>query len=184
LFEQESASPLQQQQQIVTHHCRSVPLLKFITRFSLWQRKMKEFVRRPEYVLKLLQTPGRFLHVVIDGEAYGWGALLSCKKKQGTGTGGSAGRLAEQTATPQYTLEVLPFCVDRRFNSVERKERDEDIEDRNLLWQGSSRQCRPVHVGVDEEKIFSMRVFTIGLKSIDRISAMRIFIPKTHPSEM
>lgn len=148
------------------------------------QRKMKEFVRRPEYVLKFLQKPGRFLYVVIDGEAYGWGVLLSCKKKQGTGTGGSAGRLAEQTAAPQYSLEVLLFCVDRHFDSVEGKERDEDIENRNLLWQGSSRQCRPVQVGVDEEKIVSMRVFAIGLESIDRISAVRIFIPSNHPSEM
>jgi ATP-dependent RNA helicase DOB1 len=149
------------------------------------QRKMKEFVRRPEYVLKFLQTPGRFIHVVIDGECYGWGALLSCKKKQGTGTGGSAGRLAEQTSAPQYTLEVLLFCVDRHFDSVEGKERNEDIEERSVLWQGNSRMCRPVQVGVDEEKnVVSMRVFTIGLESIDRISAVRIFIPKNHPSEV
>jgi ATP-dependent RNA helicase DOB1 len=148
------------------------------------QRKMKECVRRPEYVLKFLQTPGRFIHVVIDGECYGWGALLSCKKKQGTGTGGSAGRLAEQTDAPPYTLEVLLFCVDRHFDSVEGKERDEDIEERNGLWQGTSRLCRPVQVSVDEETIVSMRVFTIGLESIDRISAVRIFIPKNHPSEM
>jgi ATP-dependent RNA helicase DOB1 len=149
------------------------------------QRKMKEFVRRPEYVIKFLQAPGRFIHVVIDGECYGWGALLSLKKKQGTGTSGSAGRLAEQTGAPQYTVEVFLFCVDRHFDSVEGKERNEDIEERSVLWQGSSRMCRPVQAGVDEEMmVVSMRVFTIGLESIDQISAVRIFMPKNPPSEM
>ena len=146
------------------------------------RRKMKEIVRRPEYILKFLQTPGRFIDVVIDGESYGWGVLLSCKKKQGTASGGSSGRQAEQTETPTYTVEVFLFCVDRHFDVVEGKERDEDIENRNLLWQGSNRHCRPVRDG-DDEKIISMRVFTVGLESIDRISAVRIFTPKTHPSE-
>lgn len=148
----------------------------------LTRRKMKEIVRRPEYILKFLQTPGRFIDVVIDGESYGWGALLSCKKKQGTGAGGSAGRLAEQTEAPAYNVEVFLFCVDRHFDTVEGKEREEDIENRNLLWQGSTKHCRPVKAG-DDAKIISMRVFTIGLESIDRISAVRIFTPKTHPSE-
>lgn len=146
------------------------------------RRKMKEIVRRPEYILKFLQTPGRFIDIVVDGEHYGWGVLLSCKKKQGTGAGGSAGHLAEQTQAPAYDVEVFLFCVDRHFDTVEGKERDEDIENRNLLWQGSIKHCRPVKPN-DDEKLVSMRVFTIGLESIDRISAVRIFTPKTHPSE-
>ena len=147
------------------------------------RRKMKEIVRRPEYILKFLQTPGRFIDVVIDGESYGWGVLLSCKKKQGTGAGGAAGRLAEQTEAPAYAVEVFLFCVDRHFDTVEGKEREEDVENRNLLWQGTSKHCRPVRPG-DDEKIVSMRVFTIGLESIDRISAVRIFMPMTHPSRV
>lgn len=74
------------------------------------------------------------------------------------------------------------FCVNRHFDTVDGKERDEDIENRNLLWQGSIKHCRPVNPN-DDEKLVSMRVFTIGLGSIDRISAVRIFTPKTHPSE-
>jgi arginase family enzyme len=78
---------------------------------------------------------------------------------------------------PAYTLEVLLFCVDRHFDTVNEKDEEEDADDASLLWRGAIRNCRPVHKD-DIEKIVSMRVFTVGLEDIERISAVRIFTPQ------
>jgi ATP-dependent RNA helicase DOB1 len=145
----------------------------------LTRRKISKIVRKPEYVLKFLQAPGRFLDVTIDGNEYGWGVLASCKKKNGSGSGGDAGRLASLTNPAEYTLEILLNCVDRHFDSKESKGKgaEEDAENSSLLWRGATQTCRPA-TNNDEKKIVSMRVFTIGLTSIDRLSAVRIFIPQ------
>jgi len=141
------------------------------------RRKIAKTVRKPEYVLKFLQAPGRFLDIVIDGESYGWGVLASCKKKTGTGSGGEAGRLASLSNAPEYTLDVMLNCVDRHFDDKDKKGKDEDAENVNLLWRGTSRTCRPTRED-DDKKITSMRVFTVTLVSIERLSAVRIFIPQ------
>jgi ATP-dependent RNA helicase DOB1 len=145
----------------------------------LTRRKISKIVRKPEYVLKFLQAPGRFLDVTIDGNAYGWGVLASCKKKNGSGSGGDAGRLASLTNPAEYTLEILLNCVDRHFDSKDSKGKgaEEDAENSSLLWRGATQTCRPA-TDDDDKKIVSMRVFTIGLTSIDRLSAVRIFIPQ------
>jgi ATP-dependent RNA helicase DOB1 len=142
------------------------------------RQKIKNIVQKPDYVWKFLQQSGRIIDVAIDGESYGWGALVACQKKQGTDSGGDAGRLAALSSGPAYTLRVLLMCVDRHFDSVEGKEKEEDAGNSGLLWKGSSRDCRPAKLGVDEDKIVHMREFTIGLDHVERISAVRIFMPQ------
>ena len=58
------------------------------------------------------------------------------------------------------------------------KDKEEDTNDAALFWRGTITHCRPVKNGVDDEKIITMRVFTVGLDSIERISAVRIFTPQ------
>ncbi|KAL3925688.1 MAG: hypothetical protein SGILL_000244, partial [Bacillariaceae sp.] len=143
----------------------------------LTKRKVSNIAHRPEYVVKFLQVPGRFLDVSIDDQNFGWGVLTSFKKKGGDGSAGDAGKLASMSRQPSFTLEVLLFCVDRHFDSADSQEKDEDASNAPLLWRGTVGQCRPARPGVDDGKIISMRVFTIGLDNIDRISAVRIFTP-------
>lgn len=142
------------------------------------RRKIKSIVQKPDYVWKFLQQSGRILDVAIDGESYGWGALVACQKKQGTESGGDAGRLAALSSGPTYTLRVLLMCVDRHFDSVHGEEKEEDAGNSGLLWRGTSRECRPARLGIDEAKIIHMREFTIDLDQVERISAVRIFMPQ------
>ena len=144
----------------------------------LTKSKVSSIARKPEYIVKFLQVPGRFLDVSIDGEHFGWGVLTSFKKRGGSGSGGEAGRLASMSNQPSFTIEVLLPCVDRHFDSVNGKGAEEDISNAPLLWRGTAKTCRPQNQVVDDEKFVSMRVFTIGLENIDRVSAVRIFIPK------
>lgn len=143
----------------------------------LTRQKIKQIVRKPDYILKFLQAGGRFLEVSVAGENFGWGVLVSCKKKQGTGAGGSAGRMAALASGPEYALDVLLVCVDKHFDDNGAKGKDEDAENNKLIWRGSSETCRPALVD-DKPSLVSMRVFTVGLENIENISAIRIFIPK------
>lgn len=140
------------------------------------RRKISKFIREPEYILKFLQSKGRFVDISIDNDYYGWGVTVSCKKKHGTGSGGDAGNAASQSIVNQYTLEVLLNCVDLHFDQVDGKGKDEDAENARLLWRGSSKNCRPATMQ-DDRKIVSMRVFTVHLDSIERISAVKVVIP-------
>ena len=110
----------------------------FVTR-----QNIARTVRKPDYILKFLQSPGRFLDITIDGDEYGWGVLVSCKKKQGTGSAGEAARLAANSGGSEYTLDVLLNCVDRHFDQTDNIGQDEDVDDLGLLWRGSSRDFRP-----------------------------------------
>jgi ATP-dependent RNA helicase DOB1 len=66
---------------------------------------------------------------------------------------------------------------------VDGREKGEDAENAAMLWRGTNRHCRPVEPS-DDPKIVSMRLFTVGLESIDRISAVKLFIPSdVHPPE-
>ena len=138
------------------------------------RRDIAKFVQRPEYILKFLQSSGRFVDVSIDGESFGWGVLVSCKKKQGTGAGGMAGKMAASSSDPMYTLEVLLMCADRQLDSKESKD---DIAESSLQWRGNIQSCRPVKDD-DPPTNQSMRVFTIEIANIDRISAIKIMIPQ------
>jgi len=150
----------------------------------LTRKNLMKIIRRPQYILKFLQKPGRFLDISIEGESYGWGALVSCQKKQGTGSAGMAGKLAKLAKTdPIWTLDVLLFCVDRHFDTVGSEEKGEDTDNAPMLWRGSYQHCRPCKQ-VDDPKISSMRMFTVGLDNIDRISAVKLYIPSdVHPPE-
>lgn len=144
----------------------------------LTKSKVASIARKPEYVVKFLQVPGRFLDISIDGDHFGWGVLVSFKKRGGTGSGGEAGKLASMSNLPTYTLEVLLPCVDRHFDSSGGKGKEEDASNAALLWRGTQKTCRPAKQGVDDDKLISMRVFTITLENIERVSAVRIFTPK------
>ncbi len=143
----------------------------------LTKSKVASIARKPEYIVKFLQVPGRFLDVTIDGDHFGWGVLTSFKKRGGSGSGGEAGKLASTSNLPTFTLEVLLPCVERHFDSPT-KGMDEDALNAPLLWRGTAKTCRPAKAGVDDEKLVSMRVFTISLEHIERVSAVRIFTPK------
>ncbi|KAL7557415.1 hypothetical protein ACA910_016631 [Epithemia clementina (nom. ined.)] len=144
---------------------------------NLARQRIAETMRQPQYILKFLQAPGRFLNISIGGESFGWGVLIACKKKNVGGSAGSAGRLASQTPGSEYSLDVMLNCVDRYFDE-KTKGKDEDLENSALLWQGTVESCRPVKEG-DDPKSISMRVFhDLGLACIERISAVRIFTPQ------
>lgn len=140
-----------------------------------------KIVQRPEHILPFLKGKGRLLDVSIEGEYYGWGVLNSYKCKAGTESGGSAGKAAVDAGGPVHTLDVLLPCVDRHFD--DKTEGDaamqEDASNIGLLWRGTSRHCRPARPGEEQDKkLTSWRVFTIGLSDIERISAVRIFMPQ------
>ena len=143
---------------------------------NLTRKRIAEMIRQPQYILKFLQQPGRFLDISIEGESYGWGVLISCKKKNVGGSAGAAGRLASETSGSEYSIDVMVNCVDRHFDA-ETRGKDEDMENASLLWQGTAENCRAVRKD-DDPKIVSMRVFHgLGLDCIERISAVRIFTP-------
>lgn len=144
---------------------------------ALTKRKISKIVQKPEYIAKFLKIPGRMLDITVDGENYGWGILTACKKKSGLESGGEAGKLAIVSPTPIYTLEVLLFCVDRHFDDVDDKEKDVDASDAPVLWRGTSTHCRPAKPS-DDSKLVFMRVFSVGLENIERISSVRLFTPK------
>jgi ATP-dependent RNA helicase DOB1 len=141
----------------------------------LTRNKMKKIVRQPDHILKFLQKPGRFLDVVIDGEVYGWGTLVSCQKKSGTGSAGSAGNLADNNGDPMWSLDVLLFCVSRQLD-IDNSQIKENSESASMQWRGTNRNCRPL-LASDTPNLTSVRLFTIGLDNIERISAVKLFIP-------
>mmetsp|Transcript_24712 Transcript_24712/g.36895 ORF Transcript_24712/g.36895 Transcript_24712/m.36895 type:complete len:901 (+) Transcript_24712:1150-3852(+) len=150
----------------------------------LIERKMKKIIRKPQFVGPFLQNPGRMIKCTIEGEGYGWGVLISYKKKTGTGAAGAAGKMASATPGPQHTVDIMLECVDRHFDdeTVNAAAKEEDISNMGLLWKGSFRHCRPFKMGIDNKKLVSYRVFTIGLENIEEISAVRLFVPKDiHP---
>jgi ATP-dependent RNA helicase DOB1 len=105
--------------------------------------------------------------------------LASFKNKQGTNAGGEAGKLAAMSNMPEYTSEVLLHCLDRHFDDANEKDKVEDASNVELMWRGSSRHCRPVKNGVDDEKISTMRLFTVNLETVNRVSAVRLFVPQS-----
>lgn len=152
----------------------------------LTQRKMMKIQRRPEHILPFVQSGGRLIDVSIDGESYGWGVIVRYKRKAGTGTAGSAGQTALNAEGPLHSIDVLLPCVDRHFDDDSpnaEARRGEDLANLGLLWRGTARHCRPESTK-DPPNIVSMREFTVGLDTIDRISAVRLFVPQdTKPQE-
>jgi len=146
------------------------------------RQKLMSIVRKPQYILKFLQRSGRFLDVSIEGNHYGWGALVKCHSPEG-GSGGDAGKLKKQQP---ITLDVLLFCVDRHFDTVQDTGdiyHQEDVANQSMLWRGTHETCRPVRDN-DSKDIISMRVFTISLQNIGRISAVVLFVPNDiHPPD-
>lgn len=159
------------------------PILEQVTEYYnmdhqlvITQRKITQILQRPDYILKFLQA-GRVINVLIDNEAYGWGVLVSYKKKQAKGSSGEASRLASTSSSQEYAVDVLLSCVDRHFDEGNGKGKDEDVENAGLLWRGSNRICRPV-AGDDDRKVVSWRIFTVDLSNIERVSAIKLVLPQ------
>ena len=152
----------------------------------LTQRKMMKIQRRPEHILPFVQSSGRLVDITIDGENYGWGIIVRYKRKAGTGTAGSAGKTALSAEGPVHNIDVLLACVDRHFDDTSPSasaRREEDLANLGLLWRGTASHCRAVSSD-DKSNIISMREFTVGLDTIDRISAVRLFVPQdTKPQD-
>jgi len=151
------------------------------------RRGMMRIVRKPDNILPFVQKAGRLLDVTIDGENYGWGCLISYRRRAGMDTAGSAGKAAREISEPQHTLEVLLPCVDRHFDerdgkALDDKEREEDASNQGLLWRGTAKHCRPVLPITDDPKLSSMRQFTITFDDVDRISAVRIHVGQQNKS--
>lgn len=140
------------------------------------RKKITKILQQPQYILKFLQ-PGRLVNVVIDDETYGWGVIVSYKKKLGKGSGGDAGRLASFSSVPDYSLDIIIACVDRHFDDDGAKGREEDVENAKLLWQGTTRTCRPVNDSSDKGLV-SWRIFTVELDTLDKLSAIKIVLPQ------
>ncbi|GFH49503.1 hypothetical protein CTEN210_05979 [Chaetoceros tenuissimus] len=147
------------------------------------ENKMLKISRKPQYIVPFIQNAGRMLECVIDGENYGWGVLVSYKKKTG-GSAGSAGKMAREAPGPEHTVDVLLPCVDRHFDDEKASDQanEEDISNVGLLWRGNSHHCRAVKPN-DDDKIISHRVFTIDIGDIKDISAVRLQISKDMHTE-
>lgn len=141
----------------------------------LTRKKITKWMQDPKYVLKFLQA-GRLVNVILSDEEYGWGPIVSYKKKQGTGSAGEAGRQAKQSSLQEYTLEVLLRCTDRHFDSTDQKGKDEDADNAGLLWRGTRQSCRPAR-DTDDKNLVSWRIFTVGLENTERFSAIKIVMP-------
>lgn len=156
---------------------------------DITKQKMMKIIRKPEYMVPYLNASGRLLDITIDGENFGWGALVTYRRKAGLDSAGSAGKAAAASATPEHTIDVLVKCVDRHFDSVARLPNNEAVEDQNLaeqglLWRGTVEHCRPVKDDDESDaKVEEMRLFTLTLDNIDRVSAVRIFMPQGTTTE-
>jgi ATP-dependent RNA helicase DOB1 len=143
---------------------------------NVTQRKMTKILQKPEHILKFLQ-PGRLINITIDEEPFGWGVLISYKKKQGRGSGGEAGRLASLSGGSDYLLDILLACVDRNQDVVIKTGKVEESENTSLSWRGTIRDCRPTNID-DDKKVISWRIFTVGLENIEKLSAVKLVLPQ------
>lgn len=139
----------------------------------LTRQSITKTIQNPDYIWKFLNISGRVLDVSIEGESYGWGVLVSSSSKRIPGT-----------PHQQYSLDVLLNCIDRQFDKDMSKQKgaEEDAENVSLLWRGNPSTCRPVtasdRADPIKKKLITMRVFTIGLQQLQRLSAIRIFAPQ------
>jgi len=137
------------------------PYYEMVSQLGFLRSKITEIIQRPENSVRYVQNQGRLVQVSIEGEDFGWGLIVSCKAPT------SAMKHAKD-----YVVEALLLCVDRHFDR-EQKGRDEDEENINVPWQGKLSTCRPVR-GDDDGRFATMRLFTVGLKNIMKISPVRL----------
>jgi ATP-dependent RNA helicase DOB1 len=141
------------------------------------RRRISKVIQQPEHCLRFL-TPGRLVDVSIDGKSYGWGKLVACRKKSGSGAGGEHGRLADLASGPEHTIDVLLNCIKETPAETGKAEDEEDSSVKS--WKGFSSDCRPVNDRDAGKASISMRIFTLGLDSIDRISAVKCVLPQAY----
>lgn len=145
---------------------------------ELTQERIMKIVRRPQHILPFL-APGRLLYISIDGITYGWGALASrTRSKPISGGDGGVASPPLDTISEHVLVVLLPCCANV---PNERQEKDgDDVEDKirqALQWKGSNTTCRPVNTKLDSEENIEMRLFTVGLENVLKISAVRVLIP-------
>jgi ATP-dependent RNA helicase DOB1 len=143
--------------------------------------KMTSIMRLPQHVQRFLQE-GRFLRVSLDGTDYGWGVLISHKRRHEKVPNGTGGGMATAKNELILQLDVILCCVDRQleqkptggFNGTRGKDNDDIAAP--LTWRGDPRTCRPF-VESDDPSVASWRIFSITLDNVDRVSAIKIVIP-------
>lgn len=159
---------------------------------ELTQERIMKIVRKPEHIFPFLAS-GRLLYISIDGSKYGWGAMVSRTRKTGTGSAGNAGKEAYQSGVAEHTLQVLLPCVLRQTKNEagsdepvvnEVKETEQDTNSSAFHWRGTSATCRPVDTKHDNSDAVELRLFSIGLENVQKISAVRVFVtPDVHSLE-
>jgi ATP-dependent RNA helicase DOB1 len=167
------------------------------------QQKIMAIVRRPEHVLPFL-TAGRLISVKLDnGKDYGWGAIVSVSRvhaPQGLGSSGKAGKQAQEVsnaAVQERKMEVLLPCRPVGALAEGAAAADSKTKAELFPWKGSSETCDPAMImgldletGSEEKKTKTttpateLRVFSVEIDHIQKISAVRIFIPQdVNPEE-
>ena len=138
------------------------------------QRKITKYLQKPEYILKFLQQ-GRLMNVTVGEESFGWGVLVSYKKKQGRGSAGDAGRLASLSGGSDYILDIILACVERNKES-------DDTKKVKTTESGAVLKYRPSNPE-DDKKAISWRICTVGLEDIQKISAIKLVLPQDCTTE-
>jgi ATP-dependent RNA helicase DOB1 len=159
---------------------------------ELTQERIMKIARKPEHILPFLAS-GRLLYISIDGSKYGWGAMINRTRKTGMGSAGNAGKEANQSGISEHTLQVLLPCVLRQAKNETSS--DEQISDKvnetdnaanglAFQWRGTSATCRPVDAKRDNTDEVDLRLFSVSLENVLKISAVRVFVaPEVHSIE-
>lgn len=133
------------------------------------RKKIADIMRRPQYVQRFLQG-GRFISVSINNDDYGWGVLVSQKRKSVK----VPNSLGADRTTQELHLDVILRCVSRNSNNKDVDGDRNSTEELDLEWRGDSRYFRPF---MADDEVSSWRIFTISLDNVDRISAIKIVMP-------
>ncbi|GMI37979.1 hypothetical protein TrRE_jg13434 [Triparma retinervis] len=141
---------------------------------ELANKSIMEIVLKPEFVLSHLQ-PGRLVRLQEGGEGddrkvWGWGVVVCQRKKQGTGSGGQAGKDAAESDKPMWTIECIVRCRQSEEEKKEEKRSEElvgswKVSDDDIPYEGSSGE---------EAAGWVAKVRTFELSSIQEISASKL----------
>ena len=68
--------------------------------------EMRKFINKPQYLLPFLQ-PGRLLHIVRDGQDFGWGPVVNFMKKQSEDSSRSKYKARNVEESNVYIIDIL-----------------------------------------------------------------------------
>ena len=133
---------------------------------ELVRNNIMKTVTRPDIILPFMQ-PGRLLKLKEGSADWGWGVVVSQKKKQGTGSGGEAGKQAAESDAPMFTIDVLVKCV----KTEEEIRNDEQNFEPPLSWKVQE-DSQPFHNSDADAGV--MKIHNLLLSDITDISAVRL----------